>query len=121
MATIFNLTFAARDPLRLAQFWATALGYEITQSEANHVRLRAREPGANLLFLKVDGVVASSAIHLDLAAFDPFQESIRLIEFGATAVDVTSDGLPKQRRANGLSWFVLADPEGNEFCVGGEP
>ena len=74
-----------------------------------------------MLFLKVDGVVASSALHLDLAAADPLHESMRLIEFGATAVDVTSDGLPKQRYANGLSWFVLADPEGNEFCVGGEP
>ena len=62
-----------------------------------------------------------SSLHIDLAAEDPVDEVERLINLGASAVDTTDAGVPRPRRANGIEWFVLVDPEGNEFCVGGEP
>ena len=121
MARVFNLTFSARDPMLLARFWSQALSSEIIQVLPDLVRLSSAVGGANMLFLRVDGAAPPSTLHLDLAASDPLDESIRLVGLGATALDVTSEGLPQARHANGLSWFVLADPEGNEFCIGGEP
>ena len=56
-------------------------------------------------------------------------EAERLVEFVQTtsqstsddAVDELVDGRPQWREGNGISWVVLRDPEGNEFCVGSDP
>jgi hypothetical protein len=97
------------------------VGYQVSQSEPQLVRLHGEAGAPDLLFLQVSGAFAPSSLHLDLAAEDPVAEVERLVSLGASAVDTTDDGVPKPRQANGLEWFVLADPEGNEFCVGSEP
>jgi hypothetical protein len=121
MARLFNVTFSARDPLRLGAFWSQALGYDVSHAESHLVRLRGQAGGPDVLLLQVSEAFPPSSLHLDLAADDPIDEVERLVSLGASAVDTTEDGAPRPRHANGIEWFVLVDPEGNEFCVGGEP
>ena len=121
MARIFNVTFGARDVQRLATFWSQAVGYQASQTGPDLVRLSGEGAGPDLLFLKVDGAFPPSSLHLDLATDDPVAEVERLVRLGASAVDTTNDGVPAPRHGNGIEWFVLTDPEGNEFCVGCEP
>jgi hypothetical protein len=121
MARIFNLTFSARDPIRLATFWSQAAGYEIDEAAPNRVRLRGAAGMPAMLFMPVSDACPPSSLHLDLAAADPAAEVERLISLGASAVETTDDGAPRPRTTNGIEWFVLTDPEGNEFCIGGEP
>ncbi len=52
---------------------------------------------------------AKNRMHLDLTATDPEAEVARLVEMGATRVDDMEE--------YGYTWTVMADPEGNEFCV----
>ena len=105
-----------RDPSRLATFWAEALGWRATFSEADQVALEppagSREDGVvpDLLFLRVpEDRVTKNRLHLDLRPSDQHAEVQRLIGLGASHVDV---GQPSHS-----TWVVLADPEGNEFCV----
>ncbi len=121
MARIFNLTFSARDVVRLGDFWSQAIGYHTVDSASNRVRLSGGDGQPALLFLQVSEAFPPSTLHLDLAADDPVAEVARLIDLGESAVDTTDEGVPRTRTANGIEWFVLTDPEGNEFCVGGEP
>ena len=58
--------------------------------------------------------VTKNRVHLDLHADDPVAEAERLCGFGAT----TRTALQEQ---GGFRWLVMADPEGNEFCVGTMP
>ncbi len=104
-----------QDPARLARFWAQALEWRVTYESDDEWAI---EPSAgspqdgvspDLLFLKVpEGKSVKNRIHLDLRPDDRDAEVERLIEIGASRVDV-GQGEP--------SWVVLADPEGNEFCV----
>jgi Glyoxalase-like domain len=121
VARIFNLTFSARDALRLGSFWSEAVGCDISEARRDLVRLRGRDGAPDLLFLEVADAFPPSSLHLDLAADDPIAEVARLVGLGASPVDTTEDGVPTPRNANGIEWFVLVDPEGNEFCVGGDP
>jgi hypothetical protein len=65
-----------------------------------------------LLFCKVpEGKTVKNRIHLDLRPDDQAAEVARFEGFGATRVDVGQEGNPD------VTWVVLADPEGNEFCI----
>ncbi|MHB8330068.1 MAG: VOC family protein [Acidimicrobiales bacterium] len=64
-----------------------------------------------ILFWKVPEPKSSkNRMHVDLASGDPAEEIDRLVALGATKVEF--------REGNGSSWTVMADPEGNEFCIG---
>jgi predicted enzyme related to lactoylglutathione lyase len=113
---IQNVSIDCREPERLADFWAEALGWRVTSVETEEVVLEppTGSPGEgvvpDILFLRVpDDRVAKNRLHLDLRPSDQFAEVRRLVGLGATHVDVgqTPD----------CTWVVLADPEGNEFCV----
>ncbi len=124
MARVFNTVFLCRNPWLLAQFWMAALEYSIVQHDDDLVRIAppVGSTGPNLLFLSSPDVPERSVVHLDLAADDPADEVFRLNKLGARPVDAPNeDGSLRWRQANGISWVVLADPEGNEFCVGSEP
>jgi Glyoxalase-like domain len=104
------------DPSRLAAFWQEALGWRRTEEQPDEVCL---EPPAgspqdgvapDLLFLRVPEEKArKNRLHLDLRPRDQAAEVARLETLGARRVDVG--------QGPGVSWVVLADPEGNEFCV----
>ena len=104
------------DPRALAEFWRAALDWRLTFVDDDEVVLEppagSREDGvvADLVFLRVpDRKSVKNRLHLDLRPTDQAAQVDRLMALGATRVDVgqTPDS----------SWVVLADPEGNEFCV----
>jgi catechol 2,3-dioxygenase-like lactoylglutathione lyase family enzyme len=100
----------AHDPARLARWWAEALGYQIVAEEDGEVEIRRSVdvlPG--LIFVPVaDDKSGKNRLHLDLRPDDQAAEVERLVDMGARHVDVGQKD---------VSWVVLADPEGNEFCV----
>lgn len=111
-----NVSIDCLDPSRLAAFWAEALGWRVTAEEADEVVLEppagSREDGIvpDIVFLLVpEGRVAKNRLHLDLRPSDQAAEVQRLEGIGATRVDVG--------QSSECTWVVLADPEGNEFCV----
>lgn len=104
------------DPHLVAVFWQRALGWRRTYASAEEVVLEppagSVEDGVSpdLLFLRVpDSRTVKNRLHLDLRPDDQEAEVQRLLRLGATRVDVGQG--PE------VTWVVLADPEGNEFCV----
>ncbi len=114
---IHEITFDASDPHRLATFWAHLLDREIRPGDmpADDSVLVAGRPGQpGLLFLHVpEGKTAKNRVHFDLwpTATARDAEVERAVRLGATL-------LADRRQPGGPGWVVLADPEGNEFCVG---
>lgn len=111
-----NVTIDCHDPDGLAGFWAAVLGWRITIAEAEEVCLEppagSREEGVapDLVFLLVpEDRVTKNRLHLDLRPSDQTAEVERIVGLGATHVDIGQS--PE------CTWIVLADPEGNEFCV----
>ncbi|GLI01074.1 VOC family protein [Phytohabitans aurantiacus] len=106
-----NLVVDSQDPPRLARWWAEALGYQITYEKPDEVEIR-RTPDAlpGLIFVAVpESKTIKNRLHIDLRPSDQEAEVERLVNMGARHVDVG--------QGDDVSWVVLADPEGNEFCV----
>jgi predicted enzyme related to lactoylglutathione lyase len=104
------------DPAALARFWAGAAGWPVRRTEDGGQLVGLRSPagvGPYLEFLRVPGgKTVKNRIHPDVAPYrgeDPAAEVARLRAGGATLADVG--------QGHDVSWTVLADPEGNEFCV----
>jgi hypothetical protein len=104
------------DPRSLATFWQQALGWRCTYEHDDEVVLEppagSPEDGVapDMLFLRVpEPKAVKNRIHLDLRPDDRDAEVARLEALGATRVDIGQTGEE--------TWVVLADPEGNEFCV----
>lgn len=110
-----QVTIDSADPARLAAFYKEMLGYEETGSELGRgedwVEIAPPGGGATpLLFLEVhDDKRVKNRVHLDLRPEDQGAEVERALSLGATTIDI-GQGADK-------SWVVLADPEGNEFCI----
>jgi predicted enzyme related to lactoylglutathione lyase len=106
------------DPGALSAFWSEVLGWEVqseTQTEGQWFWMTA--PGADqtkdlaMVFLPVPEVkTIKNRVHIDVspAGCNQAEELARLLALGATRVDVGQGERP---------WIVLADPEGNEFCL----
>jgi hypothetical protein len=111
---LWGITFDSADHIAQARWWAEALAWEIVhESEREGVILSPTHQGNSIVFLPVpEPKSTKNRIHLDLASDSPeHQQAIveRLQRAGATRIDI---GQPKD-----AVWVVLADPEGNEFCV----
>jgi hypothetical protein len=101
------------DPAALAPFWVAAAGWQEVGRDDNSVSLaRPDRAGPQLEILRVDDPkVAKNRVHLDVAPYkvdDQAAEVDRLTALGATPADVGQGA---------QTWVVLADPQGNEFCV----
>ena len=110
MATfIKSVTFDAADALALARFWAAALGSDVDEdSTADKAFIEAPGwGGPNLWFNRVpEPKTAKNRVHFDLRAPGPLAAEVaRLERLGATVTGRHPD------------LTVMADPEGNEFCV----
>ena len=116
-----ELVVDCRDPGRLAEFWSAALGYTTIASTHREIEIAAYEPTVDgiraaagaptLIFIRVpEGKERKNRLHLDISPIDASRdgEVERLIGLGASRVDIGQGE---------HSWVVLADPEGNEFCV----
>jgi len=103
----------AEDPAALGQWWATALGRVVVHSSDDEFEIRPapdRLPGIDFVRL-AESKKSKSRLHLDFRPDDQDAEVARLEAHGAQRVDI---GQGEQ------SWVVLADPEGNEFCILGQ-
>jgi predicted enzyme related to lactoylglutathione lyase len=105
------LVIDCADPARLGRFWAEALGYETLPSDDpdDLAIVPKNGTGTQLLFQRVpEGKAVKNRLHFDLRPDDQDREVERILALGAQKVDI-GQGSP--------SWVVLADPEGNEFCI----
>lgn len=98
------------DPARLSRWWAEVLGYRILDEDANEVMVGLAEDIHPILYFtrSTDSKAGKNRLHIDLSPEDRDAEVERLIDMGARYVDIGQGE---------RSWVVLADPEGNEFCV----
>jgi len=100
----------ARDPVALGRWWADVLGWVVLNDSPDEFEIRPsidRMPG--LIFGPApEAKVAKSRLHLDFRPDDQQAEVSRLLSAGARRADIGQGD---------VSWVVLADPEGNEFCV----
>ncbi|WP_024874903.1 VOC family protein [Saccharomonospora piscinae] len=108
-----NIIWDARDPRRLGAFWAAALNAEPQIDDPDHYEARLSFADGYFLDLCFQPVAepsrAPARLHLDLAGGARQGEIVdRLLGLGATHADVGQGEVP---------WVVLADPEGNAFCV----
>src|SRR5262245_15955063 len=123
-----EIVIDCHDPVTLAAFWAAALDYHVVSSENGQVeiapseneppdlaeRVRRGPTVPTLVFVPVpEGKAVKNRLHLDIRPIDrSHQEEVERV------------GGPGVRAADGgqgaVPWVVLADPEGNEFCLLGE-
>jgi predicted enzyme related to lactoylglutathione lyase len=101
------------DPPSLAEFWAAALGYTILGSVENYTLLvPGDEPGPQLLLQKVpEPRSGKNRMHFDIDTPTVDEEVARLESIGARRI--VDDAIEE----HGGRWIVMADLEGNEFCV----
>ena len=118
------------DPMRLAEFWCAALGYQVLhveddeefveigperseRTDAEFLEAVRRGPvPSSVTFAKVpEAKTVKNRLHLDLSPIDCSQaeEVARLEGLGARRADVG--------QGDDVSWVVMEDPQGNEFCV----
>lgn len=104
------VTFDARDARALAQWWARQVGGTIPDGQ-DDAFVEVRTPdGLHLAFQKVpEPTPGKNRVHLDLSAPDRDHEVERLLGEGALEV--------ARHETAHVAWVVLADPEGNQFCV----
>ena len=116
-----ELVVDSHDPRALAEFWCAVLGYEITDEAEGLVEItgvpwtvddiHARPIVPTILFAPVpESKTLKNRIHIDVNPVDRTQaeEVERLEALGAKRVDIGQGD---------VNWVVMADPEGNEFCV----
>lgn len=108
-ATLHALCFAAHDPQRLARFWAGLLGWET----ADTVLLPNDDTGFRIRFVpSEEPKTRQNQMHFDLTSKsleDQRQTVAKALDLGGRHIDIGQ--LPEEEHV------VLADPEGNEFCV----
>ena len=115
MASRFTeLCIDCADAEKVGRFWSQVLDYPMEgPDEDGDVVIRGpRGPGPTLLFVTVpEPKTVKNRLHIDVNPVDRDQadEVERLLGLGATYADVG--------QGEGVSWVVMADPEGNEFCV----
>ncbi len=113
-----QVNIKALDHAAVGQFWAEALGWSVVSGETTYVAPAGDFGWPDPVAVCVDVVpvpepktAAKNRLHLDLATTSPAHQAeliARLRALGATPADVGQGTVP---------WTVLADPEGNEFCV----
>jgi catechol 2,3-dioxygenase-like lactoylglutathione lyase family enzyme len=113
MLRIGSIVIRVDDLERQAAFWCAALGYERRDMDTDFLLLRppAGASGPNVSLDRVrSSVQVPPRIHLDLYAGDQAAEVERLLALGATRVEWA-------KRPPDADYVILADPEGNRFCV----
>jgi hypothetical protein len=144
VATTFQITFDASSPRMLSAFWATALGYRLDPPPPGHDSWESflgsidvpeerwddasaiSDPdgiGPRLFFQKVpEGKTAKNRVHLDVNAghgITDSEERWRAVTERVQQLVAVGASIVEERRNDqfGDHWMVMADPDGNEFCV----
>ncbi|WP_433223488.1 VOC family protein [Dactylosporangium sp. CS-047395] len=119
---IRHITIDCADPYRLSLFWSAVTGYQEAPNDPNlpthdQALILAPDGSAGLLFIRVpEPKSVKNRIHFDVQPLDATrdEELERVLALGASQVD-------DFRRPDGTGWVVVADPEGNEFCIERSP
>lgn len=110
---ISTVSVDAASPASIAAFWCRVLGWRVLEEDESGVSIGSGEPGALTVdFLQVpEKKSVKNRLHFDLRADGTSRDSEleRLLALGASRVDIG--------QGPDVSWVVLADPEGNEFCL----
>jgi predicted enzyme related to lactoylglutathione lyase len=110
---LHHIVIDTHDLPGLARFWTQALGWQVLSEREREIVIGPdMNAPVGICFMPVsDAKTAKNRVHVDLTtgAADRDQEIERLLALGARRADVGQTGE--------VSWTVLADPEGNEFCV----
>ena len=111
--TFDAVTIDCADPVALAEFWGSVLGTEIewTAGDGPHyIDLKAVSGAPRLRFQRVpEPKPTKNRLHLDLFAADVAAAVARVEALGGSRIGSVAE--------YGFEWTVLADPEGNEFCI----
>lgn len=119
-SSVSHTTVDCRDAYTLSEWWKQVLDYIDIADDPNEpgdeeCMIQRRDGGHRLLFIEVpDAKVAKNRLHMDLRPADSTQdeEVARLVALGAGHL-ADHRGI----HGPGTGWVVMADPEGNEFCV----
>ena len=110
------LSVDAHDPSAQARWWSEALGWQITEEDGDEGEYVIAPPEGTdaglgeILFIHVpEDKAVKNRLHLDLRPDDQAAEVARFEQLGAQRVDVGQSA--------DVTWVVLADREGNEFCI----
>jgi predicted enzyme related to lactoylglutathione lyase len=107
---LWTVVVDAHDPAALARFWAAVLDWKIFYETPDEVVITKDDktfPG--LVFVPVpESKTVKNRLHIDLNPDDQEAEVERVVGLGASVVDIGQGE---------VAWTVLADPEGNEFCI----
>jgi predicted enzyme related to lactoylglutathione lyase len=110
---IVVIAIDAAKPQVVADFWCAVLGWQVIDVDAGGVSIGPQDGSGPTIdvFAVPENKTVKNRLHLDLRAdgVNTSEELRRLLELGAQRVDVG--------QAADVSWVVLADPEGNEFCL----
>ncbi|MGQ3382568.1 VOC family protein [Glutamicibacter sp. TV12E] len=116
MASVLSeISVDCANPMLLARFWCEVLDYAVREEEVGLVSIGPQNDGGASVVLTFAQVPEQKStknrLHLDVRprGTEQQQEVDRLLSLGATYADVGQD--------DDVTWVVLADPEGNEFCV----
>jgi predicted enzyme related to lactoylglutathione lyase len=116
-SAILNVTFDCRNPQLVSMFWSAVTGYSLeevkTPGNDYWVASAPDDKCPRLVFVSVpENKVVKNRVHLDVMPIgrDQDGELNRLLGLGARIVD-------DRRAQKPGGWIVMADPEGNEFCV----
>lgn len=102
-----TLVLHSPQPIRLAEFWRDLLGYVVAPNYTSSVQLRDPSGEGPPLLIAHDGThSASGSVHLDLRPEHQAEVVALALSLGATRL-----------ASSEASWVVLADPDGNPFCV----
>ena len=115
---VSHTTIDCRDAYHLSEFWRALLGYGMEDDDPNEpgheeCLILDHDSGHSILFIEVpEPKSAKNRMHFDLRPREGSRDAeiARALALGATQVD-------DRRLADGRGWVVLADPEGNEFCI----
>jgi predicted enzyme related to lactoylglutathione lyase len=107
------VTIDCANPRQLAEFWSEAVGYQVAADFEGIVVLKPAEGDGIAIGLQLvpEPRTCKNRVHVDWRSEDRPAEVERLVKLGASVIG--------EQRVPGLTWSVLSDPEGNEFCVAG--
>jgi hypothetical protein len=109
-----GITIDCAEPRKLAEFWKRALDLEVLLDVDGYYLMLHSPANPAQPYLGLQQVAEEKSgknrVHIDFSTDEPDGEIARLVALGAVASD--------RHEVPGLTWTVLLDPEGNEFCVG---
>ena len=118
MLKIGYITIDCKDPASIAAFWEAVLGWKLSFVDEtgamieNSVKLEDGEKFPPILFYKnPDEKVVKNRLHFDLTPEDQATEVARIEALGGKRIEIGQSADPA------TTWVVMADIEGNEFCV----